>query len=233
MIVIVGIDGLEYNYVTDFGLPHLLQKKYGMTDLSEFEQPRTMVIWSSFLSGNNQEKRIMAESDLWNFRLTKEETFLQHFKNPVAIDVPGFSQDLEQHKKERQSMKEFFDKKITVEEYDKMVFSHHEKIKKEFFTKLDSGNHDLMMGYFGAADVIGHLSFGMKLKMKIIYKEMEDIVKKATEKADKLIVISDHGMQAMGRFGDHSDHGFWSVNFPVDFERPKPTDFYKLIASLK
>ena len=113
-----------------------------------------------------------------------------------------------------------------------MCFAKNKKRKKRFFEAL-SENHDIVMGYFGAADVIGHLSFGMKIKMKIIYKEMEDIVKNASEKADKLIVISDHGMEAIGRFGDHSDHGFWSTNFETDFTRPKPTEFYDLIVSLK
>ncbi|MFH1785857.1 MAG: alkaline phosphatase family protein [Candidatus Micrarchaeota archaeon] len=228
MIVIVGIDGLEYDYVTDLQLPNLLQTHYGKTDLSEFEQPRTMVIWSSFLSGKNQEKRIMEQPDLWGFKLSKEETFLNKFKNPIAIDVPGYSQDPIQHDLERKSMKAFFDKKLTLEEYDKMVFAHHEKIKAKFFDSLNK-DHDLVFGYFGAADVIGHLSFGMKLKMKIIYKEMDDIVKKASEKADKLIVISDHGMESVGRYGDHSGHGFWSTNFENNFKNPKPTEFYDLI----
>ncbi|MDD5022715.1 MAG: hypothetical protein PHU63_00945 [Candidatus ainarchaeum sp.] len=228
MDIIIGIDGLEYNYVTEFQLKGLTQKVYGKTDLSEFEKPRTMVIWSSFMSGINQEKRIMSLKNMWGFKLNKEETFLSKIPKSIAIDVPGYNQDLEQHEKERQAMKDFFDKKITVEEYDNMVLAHHKKIKEKFFEELEKDN-ELVMGYFGAADVIGHLSFGMKIKMKVIYKEMEEIVRKASEKADRLLVISDHGMEAVGRYGDHSTYGFWSLNFEPGLDNPKPTDFYKLI----
>jgi len=228
MIVIVGVDGLEYDYVKEFQFPNLMQKNYGTTDLSEFEEPRTMVIWSSFLSGKNQEKRILAEKEIWNFRLKLEETFFSKFGEHIAIDVPGYTQDMEQHIRERQAMKDFFAEKIKVEDYDKIVFEHHNKIKQKFFESLEQ-DYDIVMGYFNAADVIGHLSFGVKSKMKIIYKEMDDIVRKASEKAGALLVISDHGMKAIGRFGDHSKRGFWSLNRGIDVEKPRPMDFYDLI----
>ncbi|MBN2478079.1 alkaline phosphatase family protein [Candidatus Micrarchaeota archaeon] len=233
MIVIVGIDGLEYDYVKEFNLPNLMQRNHGTTDLSEFEEPRTMVIWSSFMAGKNLEKEILSRKNLWEFRLKPEETFFSKFNKHIAIDVPGYTQDMEQHNKERQAMKDYFvDKKISVEEYDELVLRHHEKIKDRFFESLEK-DYDIVMGYFGAADVIGHLSFGIKSKMKIIYKEMDEIVRKTSEKADKMIVISDHGMKAVGRFGDHSDHGFWSVNFDIKLEKPKPTEFYKILADLQ
>ena len=231
MIAIVGIDGLEYEYVKEFAFPNLMQNNYGTTDLSEFEEPRTMVIWSSFLSGKNQEKRILAEKEMWKFKLQPEETLFSKFNKHIAIDVPGYTQDMEQHNRERQAMKDFFDDKTTVEEYDKMVFAHHNKIKEKFFESLGQ-DYDIVMGYFNAADVIGHLSFGLKAKMKLIYKEMDEIVKKTAEKADTMLVISDHGMKAVGRFGDHSDHGFWSFNKDIKLENPKPTDFYELLIKL-
>jgi hypothetical protein len=217
MMVIIGIDGLEYDYVKEFDFPNLMQKTHGTTNLSEFEEPRTMVIWSSFLSGKNQEKRILAEKEIWKFRLRPEETFFSKFKKHIAIDVPGYTQDMEQHNKERQAMKDFFADKIKIEDYDKIVFEHHNKIKQKFFESLEQ-DYDVVMGYFNAADVIGHLSFGLKPKMKIIYKEMDDIVKKTYEKADELLVIS-----------DHSDHGFWSFNREIKLEKPEPMEFYDIL----
>ena len=228
MIVIVGIDGLEYDYVKEFQFPNLMQKNYGTTDLSEFEEPRTMVIWSSFLSGKNQEKRILSEKEMWKFRLGVEETFFSKFNKHIAIDVPGYTQDMEQHKKERQAMKDFFADKISVEDYDKIVFEHHNRIKEKFSESLEQ-DYDIVMGYFNAADVIGHLSFGVKPKMKVIYKEMDDIVRRTAEKAGMLLVISDHGMKAIGRFGDHSTHGFWSLNNAAELGKPRPMDFYEII----
>ena len=89
------------------------------------------------------------------------------------------------------------------------------------------------MGYFALADVIGHLSFGIKSKMRIIYHELDEIAKKVEKKAEKLLIISDHGMKPVGRFGDHSNYGFWSFSEKVDWNMPKITEFKNLIISLK
>ncbi len=234
MITILGIDGLEYNYVVKFGLKNLKQSFYGKTDLSEFEQPRTMVIWSSILSGKNMEKEILSSENLWKFRLLLDQTFLKHFNNPLAIDVPGFNQDMEQHAKERKAMKDFLDKKITIEEYDKIVFDHHRKVKEMFFNAVESKKYDIIFVYFNAADVIGHMSFGILPKMKIIYKEMDDIAKRIIDMSlGPVLVISDHGMKAIGRFGDHSNHGFWSLPIDMNLSNPKPMDFYNIILNLR
>src|SRR3989344_4829762 len=170
MLVILGLDGLEYNYVEEFGFKELKQAYYGKTDISEFEKPRTLVIWSSFISGKNMEKEVLSQKDFWDFKVPIEKTLFSKFKNFKAIDVPGFCFDAEQHKKERQGLKEFFDKKISIEDYDKLIFTHHKKIKQEFFEALKK-DYNVVMGYFGLADVVGHLSFGIKSKMKMIYQE--------------------------------------------------------------
>jgi len=68
--------------------------------------------------------------------------------------------------------------------------------------------------------------------MKLIYQELNDIAKKVQiEHPDAtILIISDHGMQAIGQFGDHSRHGFWSLNKDIALNNPKPTDFANLIA---
>ena len=67
--------------------------------------------------------------------------------------------------------------------------------------------------------------------MKVIYKELDEIAGKVREKAERVLIISDHGMKAIGRFGDHSEYGFWSTNFEVNLDKPKITEFRKLIES--
>ncbi|MFQ6010470.1 MAG: hypothetical protein ACE5J7_05140 [Candidatus Aenigmatarchaeota archaeon] len=233
MIVILAFDGLEYEYVKRFGCKNLMQESFGKTDISDFTEPRTIVIWSSFLSGRNTEKEILSMENFWDFRLKPEETFFSGFNNFVAIDVPGFTFVRENHAKERQGLKDFFEKKMTVEEFDKIAFENHKKTKKEFFDALDKG-YEIVMGYFGLADVIGHLSFGVESKMKIIYTELDEIARTVNERADiRVLIISDHGMKAVGRFGDHSNYGFWSLNNKVELQKPKITDFYGIIKKMK
>ncbi len=230
MIVILGLDGLEYEYVKEFKCKHLTQISFGKTDISMFSEPRTVVLWSSFLTGRNTEKQAL--KDLWNFRVKAEETFFSTFKNWHAIDVPSFTYIKERHEKEREMLKAFFDGKASVEEYDEIAFENHAFVKQKFFEALEK-EFEILMGYFSLADVIGHLSFGIKSKMKLIYQELDEIAKVAREKTDKLLIISDHGMRAVGRFGDHSSYGFWSFSEKINLENPKLTEFRKIIESMR
>ncbi len=229
MIVILGYDGLEYNYVVEFKCKELMQERFGKTDISMFTEPRTVVIWSSFLTGRNTEKDAL--KDLWNFRVKPEETFFAKFKKWHAIDVPGFTHISEMHAKEREMMKKVFEGETSVEEYDKLIFENHRKVKEMFFEALEK-DYDILMGYFSLADSIGHVSFGLKIKMKLIYRELEKIARKTKDVAEKVFIISDHGMQAVGRFGDHSNYGFWSFSKNVDLGTPKVTELKKFIESL-
>ncbi len=230
-MIILALDGLEYKYVKEFKCKNLMQKYCGKTDISEFSEPRTVVIWSSFLAGKNLEKEILKTKNFWEFKLNPKETFFSKFKKWKAIDVPGLTYKSEKHKKERELLKKFFNGEITIREYDKAAFKHHKENKAEFFNAIKE-NYQVTMGYFALADTIGHLSFGVKPKMKIVYKELDKIAEKIGEN-NKLLIISDHGMKAVGRYGDHSNYGFWSTNFFADLDRPKITQFRKIIELCK
>jgi len=106
VIAILGIDGLEYEYVIEFECTHLMQKSFGKTDISLFSTPLTVVLWTSFLTGRNTEKEVPA--DPWSFRVSPEETFFSYFEQWKAIDVPGFTYDTEKHARERELMRKYF-----------------------------------------------------------------------------------------------------------------------------
>ncbi len=236
MIVVLAIDALEFNLVEKFDCVHLKQRFYGKTDISEFSEPRTMVLWTSFMTGKNTEKEILSKGDrgMWNAKLEINDTFFKHFIDPKVIDLPGFSYDLEQHKTERDMLRLYFesdaeDEKMKIRaEYNDLAFEHHKKIKNEFSDGLEE-DHDLIIGYFSIADVVGHLNFGNRILMKMIYKDLDEIASSINE---DFMVISDHGMMEIGIFGDHSNYGFWSNN-REEWIRPKITDFAKIILNFR
>ncbi|KXB05278.1 hypothetical protein AKJ49_01115 [candidate division MSBL1 archaeon SCGC-AAA382A03] len=242
MSIVFAIDALEYEKVEEFDCEHLKQATYGKTDISEFDQPRTMVLWSSFMTGENKEEEILAKGDeeMWNTNFSLEETFFSHFQNPKIIDLPGFSYDKEQHEKERKLMKEFFEEAETEEEkkeirkkYNHHGLEHHRKIKDKFLESLKK-NHDFVLGYFSAADVIGHLNFGNNTLMKMIYEDLDEIAEKIKEIRDEsLLILSDHGMEGVGMFGDHNEYGFWSFDEECDLKNPKLTDFADFLVNLE
>jgi len=227
-LIILALDALDQNLVRTFNCQNLMQKEYGQTDITNFKEPRTIVLWASFLTGKNMEAKIPIEGQ-WEFQLDKEETFLRFFKSPKTIDVPACSYKQENHKEERILLKAYFNENTTIEEYDKLVWKNHEKNKKEFLSTL--GKHDLLMAYFNLADAIGHLSFGVYIKMKKVYAELENLAAKIRNKDDFTLIISDHGMKAIGRYGDHTMNGYYSTSRTLNLELPRITDFHKLIKS--
>jgi len=159
-----------------------------------------------------------------------QDTFFNRFKNPKIIDLPGFTYVREQHEQERILLKNYFDVKTDEEKnkirtaYNNLAFEHHRKVKKEFSDALKA-DHDFVLGYFSIADVIGHLNFGNRTMMKMIYKDLDEI---AGNIEDSYIVLSDHGMEKIGIFGDHSNYGFWSTDFK-DLGNLRITDFAGII----
>lgn len=235
MLVVLAIDALEYTLVEKYQCENLKQKYYGKTNISEFSEPRTMVLWSSFMTGENKEKEILklGDREMWNKSFDIKETFFYNFQAPKIIDLPGFSYDKKQHEEERGLLKAYFstdspeEKTKIRNDYNAHAFSHHREIKTEFLEALE-GNYDFVLGYFSIADVIGHLNFGNTLMMKMIYKDLDEI---AGAIKQNFLVLSDHGMKAIGQFGDHSEYGFWSTSFK-DLNNPRITDFSKIIVGM-
>jgi hypothetical protein len=232
MIVILAIDALEYDLVEKFRCRNLMQKFYGKTDISEFSEPRTMVLWSSFMTGKNMEQEILAlgDKEMWNARIETARTFFSEFINPAIIDLPGYNYDIPQHATERDLLRQFFDtpsnpeKESLREEYNRVAFDHYKKIKRKFSQALLE-SHDLVLCYFSIADVIGHLNFGNTILMKMIYRDLDEI---AGSVDSPLLVVSDHGMKPIGIFGDHSSYGFWSSN-AYDLGVPGISSFSKIV----
>ncbi|MFQ6095966.1 MAG: hypothetical protein ACE5NN_07470 [Candidatus Bathyarchaeia archaeon] len=226
-MIILALDALDLKLVKRYNCKNLMQVEYGVTDLSEFQLERTVVLWASFLTGRNMESSIPVKTQ-WEFKLKPEETFLPFFKTYNAIDVPAFSLKEKNHAEERRLLKAYFDEKATVEEYDAVVWKNHEENKEDFFDSL--GRFDIVMGYFDLADAIGHLSFGIPQKMEKVYTELEGMAREVKSSSDEFIlVISDHGMKPVGRYGDHSRNGFYSTNVELGLNLPKITDFYEKI----
>ncbi|MDH5690005.1 MAG: hypothetical protein OEY81_01070, partial [Candidatus Bathyarchaeota archaeon] len=130
-MLILALDALDQNLVKTFNCNNLMQKEYGQTDITNFKEPRTIVLWASFLTGKNMEAKIPIKGQ-WEFQLKREETFLRFFRNPKAIDVPAYSYEQENHKKERRLLKAYFNENATIQEYDKLIWKNHQENKTEF-----------------------------------------------------------------------------------------------------
>ena len=230
-MIILAFDALDFYSVGRYKCKAIKQMEYGQVDVSEFKLLRTVILWASFLTGKKMEEEIPMDKDRqWKFTLDPERTFLPHYDTYNTIDVPAFSLKQENHQKERQLMRQYFEDEGTVEEFDDLVWKHHNENKNDFFKAIY--NYNLVMGYFDLADAIGHLSFGIPKKMKEVYKELDSLAKEVQSPLyDHMLIISDHGMKLLGNtiYGDHSDYGFYSSNKVLSLNQPKITDFFDII----
>lgn len=216
MIVILGLDGLDYDSVVNYNCRNLKQCSCGRTDLSAYEELKTVVLWSSFLAQRNIENEVARDNTIWSWKLPVERTFFSNFRVWKAMDVPGFTYDEQMHEKEKVKLKDYFDKKCSIEDYDRIVFEHHQRNKTHFLDNL-ADPCDIQMGYFALSDAIGHLSFGIKSKMRIVYEELDALAGEVAKfHKEGMLILSDHGMESVGRFGDHSRNGFWSFSSPLN-----------------
>jgi hypothetical protein len=223
-MIILGLDALDLSMIRKYDCQNLMQMEYGQTDISEFELARTVVLWASFLTGMNMEDKIPVKTQ-WEFELELEDSFFRFFESYRAVDVPAFSLKKVNHAEERRLLKAYFNDGGTVEEYDAIVWKNHEENKKEFFGFL--GRFDIVMGYFDLADAIGHLSFGIPEKMESVYAELEEMMREVRSSfEDFILVVSDHGMKPVGRYGDHNRNGFYSANRELGLNLPRITDFF-------
>jgi hypothetical protein len=227
-MIILALDALDNNMVEKFNCKNLMQLEFGKTNISDFELERTVVLWASFLTGKNLEKDIPIKGQ-WDFKLTKNETLFNFFNSHKVIDVPAFTLK-NNHEKERKLLKNFFEGKSTIKDYDEIVWKIHEENKKEFFDCL--GKFECLMVYFNLADAIGHLSFGDINKMKKVYGELDNITNEIKSTNELILIVSDHGMKSVGKFGDHTRYGYYSINKKMNLDNPKITDFYKIIKDI-
>lgn len=81
-IVILGIDGLEYDLVEEWNLEYIKQRAYSRTDLSDFEVIVTPPIWASMLTG-----RKIAEIEE---PFIKRQRFIANKGNITKVKTPWY-----------------------------------------------------------------------------------------------------------------------------------------------
>lgn len=162
------------------------------------------------------------------------KTIFDHVNKSIAINIPSYNWNFDY------VVTNFLRKAINdpegfgtkLEEY---VYNIFQKERKNFLKALQRENWDLIMVYIRLADDLGHLYGGNPKKLIKLYTVLDNFameVKNSMDSEDILLIVSDHGMKSFGRYGDHSDHGFYSCNWKLYLENPKITDFFQIILEM-
>ncbi|MHA1722466.1 MAG: alkaline phosphatase family protein [Candidatus Baldrarchaeia archaeon] len=156
------------------------------------------------------------------------KTIFDVVKPSIAVRMIAYNDDTEQWRKRSKAM--LFE---GLEKYEELVWEDHRLREKEFFNNLHK-DWKLLMVYFRLADELGHIYIAKRpRKMQRIYSRLETVVYKAKKQLKEnviILIVSDHGMKPLpDGTGNHSTHGFWSININTEWEPKDFTDFFPQI----
>jgi len=178
------------------------------------------------------EHRPFYEEMITDFRISQTETFFDIIPNAKALSVPPYQEWIDP--KTQLFLRQAIDNEEKLGAFEEHVLQIFERKRKKGLKTIKEGDWNLFMTHFMLTDLLGHIYAGNKTKMFGVYIKAEQLVEEVKELIGDetlLLIVSDHGMKPIGKgtFGEHSDHGFYSSNFPLSLEKPKMTDFFPLI----
>lgn len=157
----------------------------------------------------------------------RKETFLDG-ENRLGINVPGYNPE----RTPKCGMDEYIQGEVSSEEYINSVWSCFEETRKILLDNLDK---EVVMAWFCPADRMGHIFRSDLNRMRETYEKLNDLAKKVRDSFNgAVLIISDHGMEKLGKFGDHSDmnYGFWSSNNSLGLKNPRFVDLKNIVEDL-
>jgi hypothetical protein len=121
---------------------------------------------------------------------------------------------------------------VNDEEYMEDIWGCFEETKN---TLLDNLDKDVVMAWFCPADRIGHIFRSDIDIMKSTYEKLDIFAGEIKDKFDgRVLIFSDHGMEKLGKFGDHSSmsYGYWSSNEKIGLKNPRLVHLKDIIEDL-
>lgn len=107
---------------------------------------------------------------------------------------------------------------------------YEKRVQELRYALKEKNDFDLIFWYTHYPDYAGHAYGGRKLQMMSMYLDLNKLtswIKKKLNQNDALYIISDHGMKPLGKYGVHSNHGFFSSNDGNLIN--KPQELYQLL----
>jgi len=170
--------------------------------------------------------RPMGKQDL------KVKTIFETIPNSIPICIPGYNLWRSQfHLDLYLPLTKCIGNRKMTEKRLRLQWLVEKKKKRILERLLVKPGWDIIMVHFYITDVVGHLYWNKPIMLLETYKIVSRWVKHWKEILEQqpeetwILIVSDHGMKN----GIHTDHAFWSSNFPLRIKPRKLTDYFPLI----
>lgn len=236
-LLILALDGLEYNTVHNAKLTHLQQRQYGKLVVPihpKHNAPSSPEVWATFLTGKHirkSMKRILKETNgkhghLSRFPELNQTTFLD-VTNSKAVNVPYYNYDNAFF----DAMYRFCVSNVPTLQAIEELTAIYERRKRQVFKEVSEwGDADVIFAFIHFPDALQHWCLFNRSVVHEHYFDLDNYVgflSIGLEDDVTFIIISDHGFDWDKSL--HSKHGFYSINRPLTPSPTKITDFYDYI----
>lgn len=253
---ILGLDGLEYNWVEQWTLNNLKQLQYGKLEVPIHPHgiPFTPEVWASFLTGKTQRidweygtvgKHIRSIIQFFRRHLNvslgldnrfikrrypklDEQTFLDFVANSKTFNAPYYTYDFAIFS----LLSLWARRKISHEKLIQKLYELYGKQKRQMVKFIhDSQEFELLFAYLHFPDALNHTLWKKSDEIKNHYRDLDTFfgqIKSLVNNGNTLfLIISDHGFDA--ETGTHSTYGFYSSSRVLNPAPTKITDFFQII----
>lgn len=245
MIVILGLDGLDYELVRQWGLSALQQQYHGTITVPidpEKGVPLSPEVWGSFLCGKHVRptfkrvskplpflKRLLYK--LWGRRIgrinvgfepLRDPTFLD-FMDSFTVNVPWYDGDYANYHILNQLAAGEILVTDALEALKRLYQQYTARFADALVTHQDA---ELVFGYFPFPDDFQHLFLEKLTEIQRIYVDLNDYVAGLEIGDAWFLILSDHGWDTEKL--THSQRGFYSSNQPMNPAPQHIMDFYAL-----
>jgi len=260
MIFILGLDGLEYDFVERWNLKSLKQKEYGKLEVPINKRtgvPLSPEVWAAFLTGKYVPGLDFTRTPMIDFILRTLEFMRKHVPvgfglgKRIRVKAPRSFPKLNEktfldHTNSREINVPYYsyDNKIPeiMNRFDAGKLSLKETIREalEVYKEwkqmiLDEAGKleafDVVFAYTHFPDSIQHLSFTKPSKIEEFYADLDNYVSVLKSRVEASLFLIISDHGFDLETKTHSKHGFYSSNISLNPKPKRITDFYDLVTS--
>ncbi|MFC2175115.1 hypothetical protein ACFLQ2_04610 [archaeon] len=244
-LLVLGLDGLEYDKVMELDLKTLKQAEFGKLEVpihKVSQQPLTPQVWYAFLTGKVKDidfvhksksisllrwlrARVPISLGLGKVVAKHVDTtgYLPELKEKTFIETHGIEQINapyydEDFVESQKNGAKWLNGEMSEDEFKGTIESKYAEVKQ----KIASNKANKLFAYIKIFDTAQHCFYTDADYINKLYRDVDSFVSMAAKGYSKCLILSDHGLKG----GEHTNYGFYSCSETTGLKEPSVVDLH-------